>query len=40
MIGAITELINTNLFTYYFAGIFIAFSFVVVGYMIRKFGKS
>lgn len=40
LIGAVFELISTKLFTYYFAGIFVAFSFVIAGYLLRKMGKG
>lgn len=40
LIGAVAELFRTKLFIYYFAGIFVAFSFVLVGYFIRRVGKE
>lgn len=40
LIGAVLELIHTRLFVYYFAAIFVAFSFVLIGYFIRRAGKE
>lgn len=40
LIAAVSELINTMLFTYYFAAIFVAFSFTLVSVLIMRGGKN
>lgn len=40
LIAAVADLINTMLFTYYFAAIFVAFAFTLVSVLIRKGGKN
>lgn len=40
LIAAISDLISTMLFIYYFAAIFVAFSFTLVSYFVRKVGKN
>lgn len=40
LIAAVSELVNTMLFTYYFAAIFVVFAFALVSVLTRRIGKN